>query len=66
MVKKKRGPLPHAILAVSVALFVAGLFLLSPTFTGNVIGGSPGSSILGIIFVILGAIGYYFFAKNLV
>ncbi|MFH1327074.1 MAG: hypothetical protein ABIH59_03030 [archaeon] len=65
MVKRKRGPLSQVTLAVSVALFVGGLFLLSPTFTGNVIGGSSGSSIIGIVFVVLGVIGYYFFAKNL-
>ena len=52
---------------VFLLLFVVGLFFLSPNITGNAIGGMDNSrtNLLGISFLVLGILGYYFVSKFL-
>ena len=50
------------LLFVFMIFFIVGLFFLSPNITGNSIGSlnASGSNLLGIGFVVLGILGYYF------
>lgn len=45
--------------------FISGLFFLSPNLTGNVIGEMDklGSTLLGIVLIVIGILGYYFISK---
>ena len=65
MKKKKKGV--RVLLMAFLVLFVIGLFFLTPNMTGNAIGGldNVGSNILGVVFIVLGVLGYYFVFKFL-
>ena len=58
----------RAFFFICLLLFVAGLlFIGAPNMTGNTIGGldKSGSSIFGIVLLVLGIAGYYFASKFL-
>lgn len=64
--ENKSGGKGSRVLAIISGLsFIVGLILLSPSFTGNVIGSlnKSSSTILGIVLVALGILGFWFFSK---
>jgi membrane associated rhomboid family serine protease len=69
MTKKKRAKQREArfLLFVFLIILVVGLFFLSPNITGNAIGGldKGKSNIFGLVLVVFGIAGYYFFYKFL-
>lgn len=59
-----RGLAGKTSVTISIIGLIGGLFFLSSNFTGNVIGSSTTSNIIGVVLFLVGVVGGFFYFKG--